>query len=104
MALGSPGDCIFTVPQVLVSVLGNGWEPYPAIDAPRFWPLRDDWTIEMESRLPLKVIEDLKRMGFMTHPLGEYHWPVGSMQCTWRSEGVLFGTADPRRLGIALGY
>lgn len=104
MGLGSPGDCIFTVPQVLVSVLGHGWEPYPAIDAPRFWPLRDDWTIEVESRLPLRVVEDLKRMGFMTRPLGEYHWPMGSMQCTWRSDGVLRGAADPRRLGVALGY
>ena len=104
MALGSPGDCIFTVPQVLVSVLGHGWEPYPAIDAPRFWPLRDDWTIEVESRLPLRVVEDLKRMGFMTRPLGDYHWPMGSMQCTWRSEEVLRGAADPRRLGVALGY
>jgi gamma-glutamyltranspeptidase/glutathione hydrolase len=106
MALGSPGDCIFTVPQVLVSVLVHGWEPYPAIDAPRFWPIREDWTIEVESRLPLKVVKGLKRMGIMTRPLGEYHWPMGSMQTVWldHETGLLNGTADPRRLGNADGY
>ena len=104
MAIGSPGDCIFTVPQVLLSILEYSWDPYQAIDAPRFWPLRDDWTIEVESRLPLNVVEDLKRMGFMTRPLGDYHWPMGSMQCVWRRGDALSGAADPRRLGVALGY
>jgi len=84
----------------------HGWEPYAAIDAPRFWPIRDDWTIEAESRLPLDVIKGLKRMGIMTRPLGEYHWPMGSMQTVWldRETGLLSGTADPRRLGNADGY
>jgi len=104
MAIGSPGDCIFTVPQVLLSILEYGWEPYEAIDAPRFWPIRDDWTIEVENRLPLEVISGLKKIGIMPRPLGDYHWPMGSMQCVWRSEGGLSGTADPRRLGVALGY
>ncbi|MCW4051348.1 MAG: gamma-glutamyltransferase [Candidatus Bathyarchaeota archaeon] len=104
MAIGSPGDCIFTVPQVLLSVLEYGWEPYKAIDAPRFWPLRDDWTIETENRLPLRLVDDLKKMGFMTRPLGDYHWPMGSMQTVWRESEELKGTADPRRLGVALSY
>ena len=104
MGIGSPGDCIFTVPEVLVSILGFGWEPYKAIDAPRFWPLMDDWTLEVENRISLDVVKGLKRMGIMPRPLGEYHWPMGSMQAVWRENGALMGTADPRRLGVALGY
>ena len=104
MGIGSPGDCIFTVPEVIFSILESGWEPYKAIDAPRFWPLRDDWTLEVENRIGLDVVKGLKRMGIMPRPLGEYHWPMGSMQAVWREEGKYIGTADPRRLGIALAY
>lgn len=104
MALGSPGDCIFTVPQVLLSVLEYNWDPYSAVDAPRFWPLRDDWTLEAENRFSIEIITDLKRTGIMLRPLGEYHWPMGSMQCVWRTGDGLSGVADPRRLGLALGY
>ena len=38
MSIGSPGDCIFTVPEVLFSILESCWEPYKSIDAPRFCP------------------------------------------------------------------
>jgi len=104
MSLGSPGDCIFTVPQVLFSILEHGWSHYDAIDAPRFWPIRDDWTIEVENRISMDVVRGLKKMGIMPRPLGEYHWPMGSMQTVWREKDALKGTADPRRLGIALSY
>ncbi|MCW4012473.1 MAG: gamma-glutamyltransferase [Candidatus Bathyarchaeota archaeon] len=104
MCLGSPGDCIFTVPQVLYSILEHGWDHYAAIDAPRFWPIRDDWTLEVENRISSKVVSDLKQMGIMPRPLGEYHWAMGSMQTVWREGDLLRGTADPRRLGVALGY
>jgi gamma-glutamyltranspeptidase/glutathione hydrolase len=104
MAIGSPGDCIFTVPQVLYSILEHGWDHYRAIDAPRFWPLKDDWTIEIENRFSSKVIRGLKEMGIIPRPLGTYHWPMGSMQTIWRKDGDYYGTADPRRLGVALGY
>jgi gamma-glutamyltranspeptidase/glutathione hydrolase len=104
MSIGSPGDCIFTVPEVLLSILEYGWEPYAAIDAPRFWALRDDWTIEVENRLSLDVVRGLKRLGFMLRPLGEYHWPMGSMQVVWSDNDQYKGTADPRRLGVAMSY
>jgi gamma-glutamyltranspeptidase / glutathione hydrolase len=104
MCLGSPGDCIFTVPQVLFSIIECGWDHYRAIDAPRFWPLQDDWTLEVENRIDLNVINGLKRLGIMPRPLGEYHWPMGSMQTVWRDGKSLKGTADPRRLGVAMGY
>jgi gamma-glutamyltranspeptidase/glutathione hydrolase len=104
MCIGSPGDCIFTVPQALLNILEYKWQPYEAIDAPRFWPLMDDWTIEMENRIPLDVVNGLKKIGIMPRPLGEYHWPMGSMQVVWSEKDSYWGSADPRRLGIALGY
>jgi len=104
MCIGSPGDCIFTVPQVLYSIIDHKWDHYSAIDAPRFWPLRDDWTLEIENRINNKVIQGLKKLGIMPRPLGEYHWPMGSMQTVWLEDEILKGTADPRRLGIAMGY
>lgn len=104
ICIGSPGDCIFTVPQVLFSILEYGWKPYEAIDAPRFWPLRGDWTIEAENRLSLEIVKGLREMGFMLRPLGEYHWSMGSMQAVWREDGVLKCTADPRRLGVGLAF
>jgi len=105
LAIGSPGDCIFTVPQALLNILEYGMDPYPAIDAPRFWPLGDDGSLEVESRITGEVVRDLARMGILVRPLGEYSWRMGSMQVVWRDEekGMLGGAADPRRLGQAGG-
>ena len=106
LAIGSPGDCIFTVPQALLNILEFGMEPYPAVDAPRFWPLGEDGTLEMESRIPESVVRDLAKMGVLVRPLGKYNWRMGSMQLVWRDRdtGLLGGVADPRRLGRAGGF
>jgi gamma-glutamyltranspeptidase/glutathione hydrolase len=105
LAIGSPGDCIFTVPQALLNILEFGMEPYPAVDAPRFWPLGEDGTLEIENRIPESVVRDLARMGILVRPLGEYNWRMGSMQLVWRDKETekLGGVADPRRLGEAGG-
>ncbi len=106
MALGSPGDCIFTVPTALLNVLEYGMEPYEAVDAPRFWPLGEDGTLEAEARIPEKVVEGLLRLGIVVRPAGKYDWRMGSMQLVWRDgeTGALGGVADPRRLGKADGF
>jgi len=49
MSLGSPGDCIFTVPVTLLNILEYGMEPYAAVDSPRFWPLGEDGSLEIAS-------------------------------------------------------
>jgi gamma-glutamyltranspeptidase/glutathione hydrolase len=106
LAIGSPGDCIFTVPQALLNILEFGMEPYPAVDAPRFWPLGEDGTLEIESRIPESVVRDLAKSGILVKPLGKYNWRMGSMQLVWRDRetGLLGGVADPRRLGRAGGF
>jgi len=105
MAIGSPGDCIFTVPQALLNVLEYGMDHYSSVDAPRFWPLGDDGTLEIESRIPENVVRDLAQLGVVTRPLGLYSWRMGSMQTVWRDRetGMLGGVSDPRRTGKADG-
>lgn len=106
LAIGSPGDCIFTVPQALLNILEFGMDPYSAIDAPRFWPLGDDGTLEIENRIPDSVVKGLAKRGILVKPIGSYNWGVGSMQVVWRDKktGLLGGAADPRRLGQAGGF
>ncbi|UCD44986.1 MAG: gamma-glutamyltransferase [Candidatus Bathyarchaeota archaeon] len=105
LAVGSPGDCIFTVPITLLNVLEYGMEPHAAVDAPRFWPLGEDGSLEVEARIPERVVEGLLRLGIAVRPAGTYDWRMGSMQLVWRDKetGELGGVADPRRLGAASG-
>ena len=74
------------------------------VNIPKGQCLPKQWTIEVENKLPLSVGNGLKKLGIMPRPLGEYHWPMGSMQVVWSENGLYKGTADPRRLGVALGY
>jgi gamma-glutamyltranspeptidase/glutathione hydrolase len=93
------------VPQALLNILEYGMDPYSAVDAPRFWPLNDDGTLEIESRIGADVLKELARMGIVTRPLGTYDWRMGSMQVVWRDRerGMLGGVADPRRTGVPGG-
>ena len=106
LGIGSPGDCIFTVPETLINILEYGMDPYSAVDAPRFWPLGDDGTLEIENRIQRSVIEDLLSLGVIVRPAGTYDWRMGSMQLVYKNfkTGKLEGVADPRRLGIADGF
>jgi gamma-glutamyltranspeptidase/glutathione hydrolase len=106
MAIGSPGDCIFTVPQTLLNILKFDMDPYSAVDAPRFWPLGDDGTLEIENRIPESVVADLWKCGILVRPQGTYSRSMGSMQTVWRDmkTGMLGGLADPRGEGKADGF
>ncbi|MCX6655234.1 MAG: gamma-glutamyltransferase [Candidatus Bathyarchaeota archaeon] len=106
LSLGSPGDCIFTVPVTLINILEYKMSPYAAVDAPRFWPLGEDGSLEVENRICKRVVEDLLRLGVVVKPAGEYDWRMGSIQLVWRdrSSEKLYGVADPRRLGKADGF
>jgi len=106
MAIGSPGDCIFTVPEVLLNILEYDMDPKTAADMPRFWPMADDNSIEVENRISPTVVKGLQERGILIRSLGTYHWPMGSMQIVWHDikSGLYNGVADPRRLGKAEGY
>jgi gamma-glutamyltranspeptidase / glutathione hydrolase len=106
LALGSPGNVYGTVPQVLSSILDYGLPPEQAVDLPRLDPLRDDYVLEMEIRLPAQVVVGLAQRGIQVRPLPMYDYNMGSYQVSWRDleSGLLSSYADPRRAGQADGY
>lgn len=105
LALGSPGNVYGTVPQVLSSILDYGMDPYQAADLPRMDPLRDDYVLEIESRIPAPVVSGMARRGIQLRPLPMYDYNMGSFQICWRDPqtGLLNSCADPRRAGQAGG-
>ncbi len=106
LSLGTPGNVYGTIPQVLSSILDFGIDPYEASVLPRLDPLRDDYVLEIESRLPESVVAGLARMGVQVRPLPMYDYNMGSFQISWRDpeSGLLQSSTDPRRAGQALAF
>ncbi len=105
LGMGTPGSPHLTVPQVLANILEFGMQPYEATAAARFWPLREDYSLEVESRISPKVVTGLARLGIAVKPLQMHDFHMGSFQVCWRdpTTGRLNASADPRRCGKADG-
>jgi len=106
LALGTPGNVYGTMPQVLSSILDYDMDPYEASVLPRLDPLRDDYVLEIESRILPSMVEGLARMGIQVRPLPMYDYNMGSFQISWRDQetGQLRSSTDPRRVGKADGF
>ena len=106
LTMGTPGEPILTVPQVLWHILGLGMDPYEATVLPRMWPLQDDYSVPVESRIDQDVVRKLTAMGIQVIPLSAYDFHFGSFQICWRDPktGCLHSSADPRRCGKAGGF
>jgi gamma-glutamyltranspeptidase/glutathione hydrolase len=104
LSLGTPGNVHVTIPQVLSNVLDHGLSPEDAVAAPRMLPLRNDYTVEIESRLPDTVVAGLTRLGVQMVPLSPHDWHMGSFQLSWRDESGVNSLTDPRRAGKADGF
>jgi gamma-glutamyltranspeptidase/glutathione hydrolase len=106
LSLGTPGNVHVTIPQVLTNILDYEMDPYEASVAPRMLALRDDYVLEIESRIPGSVIKGLAKMGIQVKPLPIYDYHMGSFQICWRDQrtGLLNSSADPRRAGKAGGF
>lgn len=105
LSMGTPGNVHCTIPQMLSSVLDYGKDPYEAAVLPRMLPMRDDFTVEIETRIPEHVLRDLVKMGAKLKPLPPYDFHMGSFQQAWRDpgSGLLSASSDPRRAGMAGG-
>jgi gamma-glutamyltranspeptidase/glutathione hydrolase len=105
LSLGSPGNVHCTVPQMISNVLDYAYEPYDAAVLPRMMPILDDGTIQIETRIPERVLKDLARLGAKLSPLPPYDFHMGSYQQAWRDagSGLLSASTDPRRGGRAGG-
>jgi gamma-glutamyltranspeptidase/glutathione hydrolase len=104
-SLGSPGNIHCTVPQMISNVLDYNYDPYAAAVLPRMQPMRDDFVIEIETRIPEHVAHELARIGGKLSPLPPYDLSMGSFQQAWRDPvtGLLSASTDPRRGGKAGG-
>ena len=105
LSLGTPGNVHCTIPQLLSTILDHGKDPYDAAVLPRMLPMRDDYTIEIETRISEKVLRDLAKLGTRLKPLPPYDFHMGSFQQAWRdaATGLLNASTDPRRAGVAGG-
>ena len=105
LSLGSPGNIHCTVPQMLSNVLDYPNDPYDAAVLPRMLPMREDYTIDIEARIPERVLRDLASLGAKLAPRPPFDHHMGSYQQAWRDErtGLLSASTDPRRTGEAAG-
>jgi gamma-glutamyltranspeptidase/glutathione hydrolase len=105
LGMGTPGTPHYTVPQVLANLLEFGMEPYEASAAPRFWPLHENCTLEIESRVVPALAGGMARLGVAVKPLQMNDFHMGSFQISWRDSktGKMNASADPRRCGKADG-
>ncbi|MFD1937513.1 gamma-glutamyltransferase [Nonomuraea mangrovi] len=98
--------------QLLSHVLDHGADPVEAVSAPRFtlFPGSDADTLgrpcelRCESRLGDRVLARLGELGFDVRVTGP--WGAGGSALVVTADhasGVLFGAADPRQDGVALG-
>lgn len=106
LSLGTPGNVYGTMPQVLSNILDYGMEPDEAVVQPRMDPLRDDYVLEIEGRIPSNVAANLAAMGIQLLSLPMYDYNMGSFQMCWRDAetGQMNSYADPRRAGTANGF
>jgi gamma-glutamyltranspeptidase/glutathione hydrolase len=105
LSMGTPGNVHCTMPQMLSSILDFGKDPYEAAVLPRMLPMRADYTVEIETRIPERVLRDLVKLGAKLKPLPPYDFHMGSFQQAWRDPdtALLNAATDPRRAGLAGG-
>ncbi len=95
--------------QVVVGLTDDGLDPQAALDRPRFCitPATTGGTVALEAGLPPETVAGLERRGHPTEPgLDGFERALfGRGQIIRReTDGVLWGSSDPRADGCAMGY
>ena len=117
LVCGTPGadTQVQTNLQVITHILDFGMTVAEAVEAPR-WRHTQDPTestlphtcndeLQMEGRFPSDVREGLRRRGHALNVLGNWGGPGSEVMIQVDPEtGALFGGADPRRDGYAIGW
>jgi gamma-glutamyltranspeptidase len=106
--MGGNGQAMFHV-QVLTNLLDYGLDAQEAIERPRFLigeflPNDPADAIYLEDRIPARVFTALARKGHNIKPAPALFPKVGHAHAIVLRDGVLFGGADPRGDGVALGF
>lgn len=107
IALGTPGATrIFpSIVQTLVNVIDHGMTMDQAIEAPRFWS-NGPATFAYEDRIDASKIAEVAKLGHKPVKYTSYDAYFGAVQGILfdQSTGIMYGGADSRRLGEAIGF
>ncbi len=106
-SIATPGSygILHTTLQMLLNIVEFGADCQAAIEAPRF-RLWEETRMQIETRVPAHVLQELSRRGHVLELLGEFNYVVGGGQSVMidpETSARLAG-ADPRRDGYALAY
>jgi gamma-glutamyltranspeptidase/glutathione hydrolase len=106
--MGGQGQAQFHA-QVLTNLLDYGMDPQEAIERPRFVigafaPGEPEDTVHLERRVAPEVFEGLRSRGHAVTPAPEFFTRTGHAHALTVRDGTLFGGADPRGDGVALGF
>lgn len=111
MALGTPGATrIFpSMAQIIMNIVDFGMGLDEAIEAPRMFcssSAGKPGTLFVESRIPVEVRDALTALGHTVSVRGDYDSYFGGAQAILldQSSGTIYGAADSRRLGAAVGF
>ena len=106
MTLGSPGATriISALAQIIMNVIDFGMSIDDAIEAPRVHCLNKD--LHVEGRISGESIEKLKTMGHIVkvHPDFDNYFGGAQGILIDPKTGKLYGGADSRRDGVAIGF
>ena len=106
LVLGSPGAThIFpTVMQCIIGAIDYGFNVEEMVNAPRIW-YSNAGTLQYETRIAQHEIDQMVEWGYEVSPLEDYSRSQGSVNAImYGNDGKLYGMADHRRDGKALGY
>jgi len=108
MTVGSPGATRIpaTIVELIVNVIDFGMSADDANNAPRFFLQKTDDFLHLESRFSEEIRNDLKKKGHHLRVYGEFDLFFGGAQMILvdPATGMYYGSADPRRGGVAIGY
>ena len=106
LVLGSPGGThIFpTVMQCIIGAIDYGLNVEEMVNAPRIW-YSNGGVLQYETRIAQSEIDQMTEWGYEVSPLDDYSRSQGSVNAImYGNDGKLYGMADHRRDGKALGY
>ncbi len=108
LSVGTPGAAriMATVIQLIVNAVDFGMNAAEVNNAPRFFCQKFDDFLHLESRIGEQVQTGLERRGHTIKVYGEFDLFFGGAQVILRESGtgMLYGSADARRGGTAVGY
>jgi gamma-glutamyltranspeptidase/glutathione hydrolase len=107
MVVGSPGAARIpaTVVTLIVNAVDYGLDAEKTNSAPRFLCQRSDQYLSLEARFTTETQDGMKKKGHQLRLYDDFDLFFGGAQIILVDpSGTMYGSADPRRGGTAMGY